>query len=1311
MKTQLIIFHRPNSGGIKPTGDVSLVDSTKDYYEQSNNANRKVNPAFLEAVRDTGIGSPPVDFRSNLGGQGLVVDLYDDVSIPLTYNILDISEPDKRKTSWSKTIKVPGTKNNNRIFSHIYQITGDGWTKVGTSQVYVGFNPNLRTEIVLQSDGVQVMRGNLQLKTIKKDRNGNIEYEIALSGDLSSLFFDLGDAKLADLDFSEWDHEWSKNNIINSWSGTLKKNGATYSNITTGSRKAIKTLFMQQTPTNAPTKRLCVETTSAHGYSVGDFIKVEPGTRWSFNWMATSTGVWVVAEVISSTKFALNTPFPISLMSGWGYDKATESISLYNINPPYSTGDVYKVSHDGTGYVYPLVSWGDEYDFNSFPVTSMAPSYYIKEIWDKIFKATNNRYQSNFLNSEFFKRLILTQKKASYDLSPTQVQDRSFSVASSWEITNVCIPTYGWFNTSATSSGSYAYNQGYQTSGAIFGTTVANKIPFFIDGGYYSTATGSIYFGDGIGATGLGVGGNWNTTTYRWKVKQSGKYGLNCNLRFESWVDINGYENSGPVNGTQSIPTPLNPQQGYDGWVYSTGNYRYWLGDPKLNVIMYMVRKKVYETNPTYTEIGRSTVVMPRDKVYNYTPADPYTTAQSSVNEGWASYFGRFQRTGWKDIPINGIFDGYFAKDEEVWIEVKYTMEGYSTYGTSPCCIMYVTNYTWDGDSGRYDTNYMEVNANWYLRLKGLSYNNNQWSGSISTLYNTPSPKSTENSIIYGREFLPKDMTCKDFLKNIIKTFNLYIEPDRQIEHLYYIEPRDDYYYTGSNGSSDYVDWTTKMDADSVEIVPMGLLLAKSYVFQNKSETDYWNKRFKDERGRDYMLYRKEISNDFLKNEFKIDTTFGSTVMINNPDHSDVVMPAVHMRENNVVKPVSNSAPRMLIWVGIKPYAGIGGNGILPNPTSPNPGWELISSLDVIGQQAIAASASTVYPYAGTVDSPRDPYYDINWFNMEEGDFVYWDYAMWTNANLYNTYWKNFIDEVSDPASMVVKADFNLSPKDIFDIDFRKIYVVDGVYYRIQKIIDYDPVKPGLTKVELLKLKHPTKFTRRSYYPWDTINAYADFTRPVTVYVNHFPPKKVKTLTGDYNNTLPHNIGHGSIHVTGKGNYIGPSRNISVNGVENHIGNGSSNVNISGNGVIVGAGLENIHVIGTSNISINESDVSYINGIRYKHGVPVSRCNIIDGGITSATVSNYLLRKNTNMNVVINVVDASEDTIIESGSATHEDVIDGGMDMILPDLPELGLTTRTTPFPKTNYTSGADVSSYTYSIADIVRLNKNRLDA
>jgi hypothetical protein len=488
----------------------------------------------------------------------------------------------------------------------------------------------------------------------------------------------------------------------------------------------------------------------------------------------------------------------------------------------------------------------------------------------------------------------------------------------------------------------------------------------------------------------------------------------------------------------------------------------------------------------------------------------------------------------------------------------------------------------------------------------------------------------------------------------------------------------------------------------------MGELIAKYYTFQNKEENDFWNTKFKTDRGRPYSKYTKEVQNDFLKNEVKIEIPLGTTMMINNPENSDVVMPAIIQKEaNTAAKPVSNSAARMLIWGGLRPYTMYRGTSIinLTNAQGSQPGWELLSTVAVAGGVAATASVYTTYPYAGTVDSPIDPQYDINWYNMEQGDFVYWDNARWTNENLYNKYWSNFINEVSDPSSKVIVAKLRLVNKDIYNLDFRKIYVIDGNYLRLQKVIDYDAVNDGMTTCEFLKLKSPSKYSRRSVITDSNGFSNPDFaqvvdtTRPVTSVVLEVAPIK-RTPQFGYQNTTPGvNLSNSStVQTNGLSNFVASgTKNIKINGNENSVGNGAQNIHISsGNGNYVVGNAQNVNMIGTDKKYVTESDVTYINNIRYKNGIAISKSNVINGGFNIAVVRQ-------SGSTTINVVNGGEDIVIEGGSSTYENVVNAGFDAILPDVKELGISTSTNPNSRTNLSGAYTLNTGSQSVAQVVR--------
>ena len=49
------------------------------------------------------------------------LDMPTDFKINMTYQQIDLEKPEAKINNYSKTVKVPGTNNNNNIFGHIFR--------------------------------------------------------------------------------------------------------------------------------------------------------------------------------------------------------------------------------------------------------------------------------------------------------------------------------------------------------------------------------------------------------------------------------------------------------------------------------------------------------------------------------------------------------------------------------------------------------------------------------------------------------------------------------------------------------------------------------------------------------------------------------------------------------------------------------------------------------------------------------------------------------------------------------------------------------------------------------------------------------------------------------------------------------------------------------------------------------------------------------------------------------------------------------------------------------------------------------------
>jgi hypothetical protein len=157
----------------------------------------------------------------NLFVNNTLVDLSEDFDLLITRSIADIKNPEQRSSDWSKTAKIPGTKTNNILFGGIFEVEH---TVLGSGQFAPNFNPNKKADVVVLVDGFEQLRGFIRLIQINVLDHDFIEYECSLHGQTADLFTTLGNAKLSELDFGEYNHVLTDTNVTNSWDTSIVKN-------------------------------------------------------------------------------------------------------------------------------------------------------------------------------------------------------------------------------------------------------------------------------------------------------------------------------------------------------------------------------------------------------------------------------------------------------------------------------------------------------------------------------------------------------------------------------------------------------------------------------------------------------------------------------------------------------------------------------------------------------------------------------------------------------------------------------------------------------------------------------------------------------------------------------------------------------------------------------------------------------------------------------------------------------------------------------------------------------------------------------
>ena len=157
--------------------------------------------------------------NSRLVVNGYELDLSDNIAVPLNLSITDIKEPEKRKRSFSKTLTLEGTSNNMAFFIGAYALDV---RLVDSSNIQ--FTPNLRYDCEFFKNDLRIFKGKFKLNEVKIN-NGNYTFDCNLLSDAVDIFAKLKDKKLNELNWSEYDHALTYQNIVDSWYIQIKKNG------------------------------------------------------------------------------------------------------------------------------------------------------------------------------------------------------------------------------------------------------------------------------------------------------------------------------------------------------------------------------------------------------------------------------------------------------------------------------------------------------------------------------------------------------------------------------------------------------------------------------------------------------------------------------------------------------------------------------------------------------------------------------------------------------------------------------------------------------------------------------------------------------------------------------------------------------------------------------------------------------------------------------------------------------------------------------------------------------------------------------
>lgn len=282
------------------------------------------------------------------------------------------------------------------------------------------------------------------------------------------------------------------------------------------------------------------------------------------------------------------------------------------------------------------------------------------------------------------------------------------------------------------------------------------------------------------------------------------------------------------------------------------------------------------------------------------------------------------------------------------------------------------------------------------------------------------------------------DIKQIDFLTSLQKMFNLVFVPDKLDPTKIKIEPFDDFVSGGS-----IKDWTDYLDySKDVVLEPTTDIQSKNYEWTYSKEKDFLNKFYEDNAKRVFGRYLIEDGeNDFATGDKKVEPKFGA-YPLNRIGGTDMLLHQSIDAQGQVIK---DPLCKVVYWGGLQNGSGF----IVYNDATSTP------------------VVATSYPYFGHYSVPNPDVLDID-LNFG-GEIPAYPIEANPYNNLFNTYWRNYVNQLYSTQARIMTAFFDLKSADIASFEYSDSIWIKDSYWRILSI-DYSPNSNDLSKVKLIKV-------------------------------------------------------------------------------------------------------------------------------------------------------------------------------------------------------------------------------------------------
>ena len=299
----------------------------------------------------------------------------------------------------------------------------------------------------------------------------------------------------------------------------------------------------------------------------------------------------------------------------------------------------------------------------------------------------------------------------------------------------------------------------------------------------------------------------------------------------------------------------------------------------------------------------------------------------------------------------------------------------------------------------------------------------------------------TDGSIVSLSSAIP-DIKCSDFLKGILNLFYAYMSDPiynpTTNKSIIYIDSFVNFYDNQSN----YDNWTSLVDeSKDITIQSNSLVEGNFYSYRFSEEKDKFNTEYKTITGSNYG--EKQINIDtWLNGEVKFELPFATYPTVK-PEGKTFIYPIVINEEGKTYK-----GKGMLCFY----------NGLRP------------SAVNIYECATDNKATTNDFPFIHNIrfkdNQNFEPLFDLHFAPRK---FTFDSLYSIPSLNTFEVYHKKFLNEITSIDSKLVNLYLKLTYKDINELDFARLKMIDGVLYRLNTIKDFDSDAYGTTEVELIK--------------------------------------------------------------------------------------------------------------------------------------------------------------------------------------------------------------------------------------------------